>query len=375
MRDWLRRLVVFQTVSGSASNLDLIEHIDERLRSIDFDTRLTRSADGRRANLLASIGGSDGGLLLAGHTDVVPVEGQAWSRPAFSVSEDDDHFYGRGVCDMKGYLACVLAAVEAIDLKRLQEPLHLAFTYDEEIGCVGVRDLLRDMANAGIKPASCMVGEPTQMKVVRAHKGRHAYRCHVLGRAAHSSFSGTGVNALEVACRLATHIADEAESLMSAVRDEGFYVPYSTMASCRMQSGHVSNAIPESAEFDFDLRYLPQSDPDSILASLRTTAARLESSMRAKVPTSAVTIKQRTAVPALVPSPASAPVLRRALAAGASAGEHVAFTTEGGLYQTAGMATVICGPGNIAQAHTADEFIAKSQLTACEHFLHALLLP
>lgn len=370
---WLRELVRHRTVSGNSSNLELLERVAELLSSLGFELRFTHSEDGRRANLLASLGGSEGGLLLSGHTDVVPVAGQAWTHAPFELTEEADRFYGRGSCDMKGFLAALLAMVERQGPQGLSHPLHIALTYDEEIGCVGVRGLLADLAHAGIRPAACIVGEPTCMLVVRAHKGRHAYRCHVRGRAAHSSLSGLGVNAAEAACALAAEVARQAEVLRSGERDEGFFVPYSTLAVCRLQAGHATNVIPEDAEFDFDLRYLPGTDPETVVAPLQARAARLESEMRARVETAEIRMERRTAVPALVPDEASTPLIQRALLAGATLGQPVAYTTEAGLYRVAGIPTVVCGPGDIAQAHAADEFILKSELALCEEFLTRLV--
>ena len=225
----------------------------------------------------------------------------------------------------------------------------------------------------GIQPSACIVGEPTGMSVVRAHKGRHSWRCDVKGRAAHSSLSGTGVNAAETACLLAAEVAMQARGLQTAKRDEGFYVPFSTMAVCRMNSGHATNVIPEEAQFDFDLRFLPGTDPDGILAPIHHRAQELQQTMRAKIPESQVSLMQRTSVPALISRAETNSLVEALFQAGAHSGGHVAFTTEGGLYQQAGIPTVICGPGNIVQAHTADEYILSSQLGLCESVLERLL--
>lgn len=371
---WLARLVECETVSGTASNLALLDLVANALRNLGFALRYTYSDDRERANLYASHGGEQGGILLSGHTDVVPVSGQDWSRPPFELSREGERVYGRGVCDMKGFLACVLAVLERADLKSLGRPVHVAFTFDEEIGCIGVRSLLEDLCAFGIKPDACIVGEPTGMRVVRGHKGRHALRCTVQGRAEHSSLSGLGVNAAEVACELAAEISAQAAALARSFIDEDFYVPFSTMAVCRFHSGTATNVIPEKAEFDFDLRFLPSAKPDEILAPLYAKADELERRMRGKVDSSRVTLARRTAVPALLPGDDEDPLVAQLFRAGAESGTHVAFTTEGGLYQAAGIPTVICGPGDIAQAHTADEFIAIGQLAVCESVIQRLLL-
>ncbi|KMJ90613.1 acetylornithine deacetylase [Achromobacter xylosoxidans] len=370
---WLGRLVACETVSGTASNLPLLGMVEEALRGLGFRIRYTYSPDGRRANLYASHGGDVGGILLSGHTDVVPVAGQEWSRAPFELSREGERVYGRGVCDMKGFLACVLSVLERLDLKALKRPVHVAFTFDEEIGCIGVRSLLEDLRGLGIRPDACVVGEPTGMAVVRAHKGRHALRCRVLGRAAHSSLSGLGVNAAQVACALVAEITEQAGQLAQREVDEDFYVPFSTMAVCRVHAGQAANVIPESAEFDFDLRFLPGVDPDAVLAPIHARAAELQRRMRDKVEASRVDVFRRTAVPALVSRRDEDGIVARLFQAGAGKGSHVAFTTEAGLYQAAGIPTVVCGPGDIAQAHTADEFIAVEQLALCEGVLARLL--
>ncbi|CAB3664404.1 acetylornithine deacetylase [Achromobacter kerstersii] len=370
---WLARLIACETVSGTASNLKLLALVDNALRNLGFALRYTYSDDRERANLFASFGGEVGGILLSGHTDVVPVSGQDWSRPPFELSRERDKVYGRGVCDMKGFLACVLAVLEGTDLQSVGRPIHVAFTFDEEIGCIGVRSLLEDLSTFGIKPDACIVGEPTGMRVVRAHKGRHALRCTVQGRAEHSSLSGLGVNAAEVACELVAEISAQASALAMSTTDEDFYVPFSTMAVCRVHSGTATNVIPEKAEFDFDLRFLPSAKPEDILTPLYLKANELEQRMRSKVDSSRITLARRTAVPALLPRKNEDQLVERLFRAGAELGAHVAFTTEGGLYQSAGIPTVICGPGDIAQAHTADEFIAIEQLAVCESVIQRLL--
>lgn len=370
---WLESLIAYPTVSGSSSNLELLSQVELFLRRTGFSVRYTYSEDRKRANLFASLGGNTGGILLSGHTDVVPVAGQDWTRDPFALTEEGEKLYGRGTCDMKGFLACVLATIGRLETEDLAQPLHVALTYDEEIGCIGVRSLLADLLQHGIRPSACIVGEPTGMAVVRAHKGRHSWRCNVRGRAEHSSLSGLGVNAAETACILAAEITSQAQALQTAKRDDGFYVPFSTMAVCRVHAGHATNVIPEEAEFDFDLRFLPGTDPDEVLAPIHRRAAELEQRMREKVPDSHVLLMKRTSVPALVPNADTQPLVDALFQAGASTGGFVAFTTEGGLYQQAGIPAVACGPGDIAQAHTADEYVLSSQLAMCERVLAQLL--
>ncbi|HSV82494.1 MAG TPA: acetylornithine deacetylase [Ramlibacter sp.] len=373
--EWLRKLVGFATVSGSESNLGLLEMAGTALADAGFTARFTRSDDGQRANLFATRGAGSGGLLLSGHTDVVSAAGQQWSRPPFEMTEDAERYYGRGTCDMKGFLAAVLAVATRADCLAPAWPLHIALTYDEEIGCLGVRPMLADLAKAGIRPSACIIGEPTEMRIVRAHKGRHSYRCHVAGLAAHSSLSGTGVNAAEVACALVAQVAQHAAAMKEAEHDSGFKVPYSTLATCRIAAGYASNVIPESAEFDFDLRFLPATDPEAVIEPIRRAVATAQARMRENVAPSRIVLERRTSVPALAPSATAERIAAAALQAGAREGSPASYTTEAGLYQAAGIPTIVCGPGSIEQAHTADEFILKSEVAACETFLRNLLGP
>jgi acetylornithine deacetylase len=371
--EWLRKLVGFPTVSGSESNLGLLEVAHAALVNAGFTARFTYSEDGQRANLFASRGAGPGGLLLSGHTDVVSAAGQQWCRPPFEMTEDADRFYGRGTCDMKGFLAAVLTVATRAQLGAPTWPLHIALTYDEEIGCLGVRPMLADLAAAGIRPDACIVGEPTGMRIVQAHKGRHSYRCRVMGQASHSSLSGMGVNAAEVACMLVAQVTARAAAVKEGERDDGFDVPYSTLATCRIAAGLASNVIPEAAEFDFDLRYLPCADPEVVIDPIRDLVVRTQAHMRTRVAQSHIELERRTAVPALAASEEGNRIVAIALDAGAMPGLPASYTTEGGLYQAAGIPTIICGPGSIEQAHTADEFILKSELAACEEFLRNLI--
>jgi acetylornithine deacetylase len=370
---WLSKLIAYPTISGTQSNLDMLSEVEYFLARMGFEIRRTSSDDGLRANLFASLGGSVGGLLLSGHTDVVPIAGQPWTRKPFTLSEDVNRFYGRGVCDMKGFIAVVLGMIEQLGVAAIAKPFHLALTYDEEIGCIGVRRMLADLQAQGIQPAACVVGEPTQLQIVRAHKGRYAMRCKVQGQAAHSSLSGQGVNALEVASRLVAEIAQQSQALQASRCDEDFYIPYSTLAACRFQSGFASNVIPAEAEFDFDLRFLPGEEPEVVLQRLRETADAYQEEMRTRVPQSSVIIEQRTAVPALAANAETDKLVKNLMALGAKLGSHAAFTTESGLYQQQGIPTVVCGPGDIAQAHTADEYIEKNQISQYEAVMKRLL--
>jgi acetylornithine deacetylase len=261
-RSMIERLIAFNTVSRD-SNLGLIEWVRDYLQSHGATTRLTHDVTGRKANLFATLGDSPKpGLILSGHTDVVPVDGQQWNTDPFVASEHDGKLYARGSADMKGFIGIALAQapqfVAALNSGRLEAPLHYALSYDEEVGCLGVRGLIKDLEDNAIRPAGCVVGEPTSMQPIIAHKGTHRFRCRVLGREAHSSYVTHGVNAIEYASRLIVYIRQVADRLAQIEkRDYGFTVPYSTLSTGLIRGGIAANVIPKDCEFQFDMRTLP----------------------------------------------------------------------------------------------------------------------
>src|ERR1700675_3680888 len=285
-RAMIERLVAFKTVSRD-SNMDLIEWVRDYLQNQGAKTRLTHDATGKKANLFATLGDSSKpGLILSGHTDVVPVDGQNWDTDPFAVTERDGKLYARGSADMKGFIGIILAQapkfVAALNSNRLDAPLHYALSYDEEVGCLGVRGLIRDLEENGIRPAGCVGGETTTMQPIIAHKGMHRFRCAVHGREAHSAYVTHGVNAIEYAARLVVFIRQLAVRLAQLEqRDYGFTVPYTTLSTGLIQGGIAANVVPKNCIFQFDMRTLPQTSPENLYQEIRGYAERLAAEMRA----------------------------------------------------------------------------------------------
>jgi acetylornithine deacetylase len=371
----LARLVAFDTRS-SQSNLPLIEFVQDYLHSHGIATTLVYNDTRTKANLFATIGAPDRpGICLSGHTDVVPAEGQPWTVPPFELTLASDRAYGRGSADMKGFLAAVLASVPHFVGTALQTPIHLAFSYDEEIGCVGVRGLLSKLAAAPVKPLACIIGEPTSMQVAVAHKGKRAYRCCVKGLAGHSALTHLGVNAADFAAELVTFLRRTARDLRTYGKlDAQFDPPYTTVHTGKLNGGIALNVIPDRAEVEFEIRNLPDENPASIVNSVRTYAEhQLVREMRETAEESDIEWQQLVEYPALAEQPAAAWLRHLACAAaGNDAVRTLAFGTEGGLFQAVGIPTVVCGPGSIEQGHKADEYVEFAQLERCLQFMEAL---
>ncbi len=370
---WAQRLVRFNSVSSN-SNLPLIECIADHLRTLGVPLRLTWDEERRKANLFATLGaGKPGGLVLSGHTDTVPWDGQAWSVDPLSAEVRDARLYGRGSADMKGWIGLVVAQTAAWLAADLPFALHYAFSYDEEVGGFGVRHLIADLRDAGVAPKLCIVGEPTAMVPAIAHKGVYRWRCCVRGKAAHSSLTPLAVNAVEAAARLVAHIADIGDDLRAhEPRFEGFDVPYSTSAVCVIEGGIADNVVPEDCRVHYEFRNLPGSDVTAMQRRVTAHAAALEPAMKAVDPSAGFRFEQIAEMPAFQARPDEAAVRLALALAGSPETTLVAFGTEAGLFQRAGMSTVVCGPGSINQAHQADEYVSLEQLARCEAFLRGL---
>ncbi len=375
--DALARLVEFPTVSRN-SNLGLIEWVRDRLDAHGITCRLTYDTAKRKANLFATLGeGScEGGVVLSGHTDVVPVDGQDWSTDPFRAKIADGRVYGRGAADMKGFIAAVLAAVPSMLNRQGAPPIHLALSYDEEVGCLGVRGLLQDLQSADVRPKRCIIGEPTGMLPVIGHKGANAYHCSVRGLAAHSSLAPRAVNAIGYATRLITRLQEIAENLRSRERTHpGYDIPHTSLNVGYIAGGAACNVVPDRCEFKFDLRNLPWTSPDSIIEELESFAATvLLPEMRAMAAQSSIEIQCMARVPPFeIDADAPLPRWLAGLLETELAPTRVGFGTEGGLFQAAGIPAVVCGPGSIEQAHKPDEYVSLEQLGACERFLQRLM--
>ena len=369
-----RALVGINTVSRE-SNLALIHFVRDELARHGVASRLTHDAGRTKANLFATLGaGKPAGVILSGHTDTVPWDGQDWSVDPLGAEVKGGRLYGRGSADMKGFIGVALAQVPAILAADLPFSVHLAFSYDEEVGCFGAQALLADLREAGIRPLACIVGEPTGMVPALAHKGVYRWRCCVKGHAAHSSLTPQSVNAIEVGARVIARLSDmSARWRDGAARYEGFDVPYSTGSVGVVAGGIADNVVPEDCRFHYEFRNLPGVDVEAMQREVVAYAESLEPAMRAVDPAAGIRFETLTAVPSFLATPADPAVqLARRLAA-TEATTLVAFGTEAGLYQGAGIPTVVCGPGHIVQAHQADEYVTLAQLAECERFLLGLL--
>ncbi|ABE29522.1 acetylornithine deacetylase [Paraburkholderia xenovorans LB400] len=367
----LEQLIGFATVSRE-SNLDMIGFIRDYLGELGVGSELFYNAGRTKANLFATIGPRErGGIVLSGHTDVVPVDGQAWTVDAFRLTERDGRLYGRGTADMKGFIASVLAAVPVFLERELKLPVHLAFSYDEEVGCLGVRPMLAELERRPHKPALCLIGEPTELKPVLGHKGKLAMRCHVKGAACHSAYAPYGVNAIQYAARMIGHLEEIGEQLARPEHhDERFDPPFSTVQTGVIKGGHALNIVPAECEFDFEVRALPGFDAHQVADELQTYAeAELLPKMRAVKSDTDIRFQSLSAYPGLATSPDSEAARLVALLSGSTEFGTVAFGTEGGLFDQAGIPTVVCGPGSMDQGHKPDEFVSVEQLRQCDAML------
>ncbi|WP_186196024.1 acetylornithine deacetylase [Burkholderia gladioli] len=376
--DWVRDLVAMDTTSR-VPNLGLIETVRDALAERGIASTLTHDKREGWANLFATIpahdGATDGGVVLSGHTDVVPVDGQDWDSDPFKPAIRDGRLYGRGTCDMKGFIGAALALVPEMQAARLAKPIHFALSYDEEIGCAGAPLLIADLKQRGLNPSGCIVGEPTSMRPVIAHKGINTYRCCVRGHAAHSSLTPKGLNAIEYAARLICHIRDIADEFRAkGPFDELYDVPFTTAQTSQIQGGNAINTVPAECRFSFEFRNLPTLDPDAIFAKIDAYARdTLLPKMRREHPDAAIEISKIASAPGLdADEQAAITQLVRALSADQSQ-RKVAYGTEAGLFANAGIPSVVCGPGNIEQAHKPNEYVELAQLDGCERFLRKFI--
>lgn len=374
--DMLAQLVRFDTTSAK-SNLELIHWVQTYLNDYGIAATLIADSTGQKASLHATIGPPDkAGVILSGHTDVVPVEGQDWSTDPFKLHAHDGLLYGRGTCDMKGFIATALARVPAMADGRLKKPVHFALSYDEEVGCLGVHDLCRHIVNdLPCAPALCIVGEPTEMKPVTGNKGAYNVECIVHGKEIHSSLCPYGVNAVEAGAELITYI----RSIAKRMEEEGpfnknFEPPFTTVHTGIARGGTAKNIVPKRFDITFEIRNVPETDADALLQDIREYAFRMiEPRMKSIDPTTGFQIRVVAKTPAFDISNNDPAVAQVLAFSGANTATKVSFATEAGVYQNSGIPTVICGPGSIAQAHKPDEFVSEDQLLKCGHFLDRML--
>lgn len=380
MRAIFDRLMAFDTVSAKP-NMDLMLYVQGLLAEAGIAAQLIPDATGGKANLFATVGPAGvPGVMLSGHTDVVPVEGQSWTKPPFALTEEDGRFYGRGATDMKGFCALAIdAMLKAAALEQagrpLAVPLHLALSYDEEIGCMGVRSLVDMLAQAPVKPRFCIVGEPTGMQVATGHKGKVALRATCTGREGHSALAPLALNALH----LAADFIGEVRRLQARIAAEGpfdgdYDVPYTTVHAGKMQGGVQVNIVPNRATVDFEIRSLAGVDVSALIRELEAGAEAIVAPLRAAFPEAAIAVERLWDYPGLgTPSDAAVVNFVKSLT-GANGTIKVAFGTEGGLFDARlGVATVICGPGSMAQGHKPDEFVTVEQMARCDEMLAGLV--
>jgi acetylornithine deacetylase len=374
-REMIDRLIAFDTTSRD-SNLALIDFVADYLKGHGLNPRLIPNAERTKANLLVTLGPDEpGGVILSGHTDVVPVDDQEWTTDPFAVVEKDGRLYGRGTSDMKSFSAIALALVPQFLKRGLKTPIHIALSYDEEIGCLGVRPMIAEIAKSVPRPKLAIIGEPTDMKVVNAHKGIRSFRTTITGREAHSSATDKGVNAVMVAAELIMHIASLAEDMRKRGDPSGrFDPPYTTTQSSVIQGGTALNILAHHCTFQWEYRFLPGSDENEIFERFEAHAQKqVLPRLKAVAAEADIVTTPRSRVPPLVPeenSPADA--LAKQLT-GRNATEAVSYGTEAGLFQEAGIPSVVCGPGNIKEAHKPNEFIELSQVEACVAFMRRLM--
>ena len=369
--EMIERLVAFDTTSRN-SNLELIEYVRGYLEDLGIESELVFDDEGGKANLFATLGPADRrGIALSGHTDVVPVDGQNWRTDPFRLERSGDRLYGRGTSDMKSFIAVCLAMLPQFLAREIETPLHLALSYDEEVGCIGVRGLIARLAERDTRPFAVLVGEPTEMQIIRAHKGKLSYRCRVRGLEAHSGMAHIGVNAVEAAAEAIAYLKGMARRFRDAGPFDDELTPsYTTVHTGVVHGGTQLNIVPGECWFDFEFRHLPEDDPDALLAEIKAYAEeQLLPEMHAVSADTGFHWELHSRMPGLATAEDAEVVqLARALTGGNRTGK-VSFGTEAGLFQGADMPAVVCGPGSIEQAHKPNEYIELGQVARCEAFL------
>jgi acetylornithine deacetylase len=375
MRSILERLVGFDTVSNKP-NLEVMAYIRGLLSDVGIQSVTIPDQTGQKENLYAVVGPVDvPGVILSGHVDVVPVEGQVWTKPPFALTEQDGRFYGRGTTDMKGFVACAVAAVLRASAMELKVPVILALSHDEEIGCQGVGSMLEVMARWAVPPRMCLVGEPTLMQVALGHKGKIALRATCTGREMHSAMAPLALNALHLGAEFLAAVRRlQADLVVTGLRDADYDVPYTTLHVGKMNGGVQVNIVPKTCVLDFEIRSLAGEDTDGLIARLKVAAEGIVAPYRDEFPEAGIVVERLWDYPGLGTSPDADVVGFAKGLVGGNSTIKVPYGTEGGLFaQRLGVPTVICGPGDMAQGHTPDEFIEVDQLVRCEAMLEGLL--
>lgn len=372
----LGRLIGFDTTSKT-SNLELIDFVRNLLQDHGIGSTLVPNEDQTRANLYATIGPDDvGGIMLSGHTDVVPTTGQDWNSDPYQMKVDDQLYTGRGSCDMKGFIASVLSTLPQMTDKRLLTPIHLAFSYDEEVGCVGARKLVSAMQGFDVKPNLALIGEPTSMAMVLGHKGKLAYTVSFSGLSCHSAYIKNGVNAVEYAAELISFISKMNQKMIERNHlNDGYSVPHSTFHVGNIRGGTALNIVPSLCEFEFEIRNLPEQDLDALAHEIKHYANEvLLPDMKTRFEHSSIEFTQLSHYPGLNTAADSEVInYTRSINPVDKIGDNVSFGTEAGLFDAIGINSVVCGPGSIDQAHKPDEFVSREQMQCCDQMIENLV--
>ncbi len=374
--DILKKLIALPTISAD-SNIKLIDYCSDQLIKVGAEVKIIKNDNGTKANLFATVGPRNiPGVLLSGHTDVVPVEGQSWTVPAFEITKKNNKIYGRGTADMKSFLACALHTALKASHMNLTTPLHLALSYDEEIGCVGVRSMIEMLKKAPFIPLFCIVGEPTLMQIATEHKGKVNVSVKLKGKEAHSALSTSGLNAIYLASEMINEIRLIQDKIKKQfAHDDEYEVPHTTLHVGKIEGGVTLNIVPNSASFLFEIRNLPEDDPNIILADIRKSAESILTKYLKDFPTAKIHINITNQYPSLRTSKNSDVVNLLKSLTGNNSTFKVSFGTEGGLFSNElQIPTAICGPGSMSQGHKPDEYISIDQINKCEEILSQLLL-
>jgi acetylornithine deacetylase len=376
--DWTKRLVSLDTTSRG-SNLELLDVVSQELRRHGLTPAILQNGDGTKANLVVTIpardGSTDGGIALSGHTDVVPVDGQGWDTDPFTPQTRDGRLYGRGTCDMKSFIGAILATLPDLARAPLREPVHIVLSYDEEVGCLGAAQMVQELAGLGVRPKTCIVGEPTGMRVTSGHKSINLLELTVHGVAAHSSLTPQGVNAIEYASRAIGFIRSLAEEFRhQGPYDEAYDIPYTTASVNLVDGGTAGNIVADRCRAQFEFRSIGSVDPTAVRARIQAYCDDLQATMRRENTQAGVELRTLAMVPGLETDEASPAIRLGAVLGGIPSADKVSYGTEAGLFQAAGIETIVCGPGDIRQAHTANEFVELDQIRACETFMNNLVL-
>ena len=372
----ITRMVSLDTTSRD-SNLALIDVVADELRRHRIEPSIFPTADGQKANLVATIPATDGtrtgGVVLSGHTDVVPVDGQPWSSDPFNPEVRDGRLYGRGTCDMKSFVGVVMDQVPQMVRAPLRQPIHLALTYDEEVGCIGGAAIVQQIAELGLQPRACFVGEPTSMRVIRGHKSITWLEISFHGVAAHSSLTPKGANAIHHAAELICYVHAMAKQWRDkGPYDDGYRVSYTTTGVNLIKGGIAGNTVPSLCVLQMEYRAIGAVDPDEVTAQIQNKAAEIERQMQAEQPSASVEVEVLAAAPGLDNGADSRAAALAVSLGGHASDDKVTYGTEAGQFAGTGIDTVVCGPGDIAQAHAADEFVELDQIEQCERFVAAL---